>query len=225
MVKSVGNGFLLVGIALAIYSAGIFAHRTLARGALIEAQESIDLRGTSDEVLGGSPLKESAEPGDLEPIPTPDFEAWSAVRRRVFQRLSGQFPTPEAILELPTLSLSVPLLPGVSEKQLSIAAGRIENGKQYGSVGNVAIAAHRDSYFRRLGDLDIGDPIVVTTSSGRFQYRIRARFVVNPKDTFVLDDVPDQALITLVTCYPFYHVGPAPQRFVVQGVLAEAATF
>jgi LPXTG-site transpeptidase (sortase) family protein len=78
-----------------------------------------------------------------------------------------------------------------------------------------AIAGHRDTFFRPLKDIKMNDRIRFTTPEGANEYRVVSTKIVGPKDTFVLENKSDDTL-TLITCYPFYYVGPAPKRFIVE---------
>ena len=104
----------------------------------------------------------------------------------------------------------------------SIAAvGHIEDTAAPGADGNTGIAGHRDGFFRGLKDITTGDAIELDTLNGKQIYRVERTWVVDPEDVSVLDPTPSRAL-TLVTCYPFYYVGPAPQRFIVRAVQVPA---
>jgi sortase A len=83
--------------------------------------------------------------------------------------------------------------------------------------GNSAFAGHRDTFFRALRDLRIGDEIALATGHGTFTYRVHRVRVVKPDDLSVLASGDDVAL-TLITCYPFTYLGTAPKRYVVQAV-------
>jgi sortase A len=99
-----------------------------------------------------------------------------------------------------------------------LAVGHIPGTSVPGESGNVGLAAHRDTFFRRLRDIRPNDEIVVTTPDGIFRYTVETTKVVKPTDVWVLDPTEEPAL-TLVTCYPFTYVGSAPQRFVVRAPL------
>jgi sortase A len=99
-------------------------------------------------------------------------------------------------------------------------AGLVEGTGLPGSNGNVAIAAHRDTYFRALKDLALGDRIELAMLDRTQTYVVTGLSVVEPTDVHVLADTGEPVL-TLVTCYPFYFVGHAPQRFIVRAVAAE----
>jgi sortase A len=86
--------------------------------------------------------------------------------------------------------------------------------------GNVGIAGHRDGYFRVLKDIQFGDEISVRTPSGTQTYIVQQLMIVDPSAVEVLNYTPEPS-ITLVTCYPFYFVGHAPERFIVRAVLQE----
>ena len=91
-----------------------------------------------------------------------------------------------------------------------------------GADGNTGIAGHRDGFFRGLKDIEPDDAIELETVRGREVYRVERTWVVDPEDVSVLDPTPARSL-TLVTCYPFYHVGPAPQRYIVRAARADTA--
>jgi sortase A len=118
-------------------------------------------------------------------------------------------------IDIVRLGLSVVVMEGTSTHTLRRAAGHIEGTALPGERGNVGISAHRDTLFRPLRDIHQDDIITVTTPGGEYRYRVVSTRVVSPENTSVLDsDGTD--ILTLVTCYPFYFVGPAPDRFVVR---------
>jgi len=118
-------------------------------------------------------------------------------------------------LEIPRLDLSVIVSEGTSASVLRRGAGHLTATPPPGNHGNVAIAAHRDRHFRPLKDIAPGDEVLLTTLDGTFRYRVAWTGVVDPTDVYVLDPT-DEPVLTLLTCYPFYFVGHAPQRFVVR---------
>jgi sortase A len=117
-------------------------------------------------------------------------------------------------LEIPQLDLSVMVLQGTEEKTLAAGAGHITESPLPGVSGNIAIAAHRDTFFRNLKDIQINDEIRLSTLNRTYDYRVRATAVVDPEDTQVVSFHGEDEL-TLITCYPFYFVGTAPKRFIV----------
>jgi sortase A len=118
-------------------------------------------------------------------------------------------------IEIPRLSLSVVVVEGTDKPALRRAAGHIAGTGLPGQPGNVGIAAHRDTFFRPLRNIQRNDIVTLTTLRGEYRYRVVSTKVVNPYDVAVLN--PDtNEILTLVTCYPFYFVGPAPDRFIVR---------
>jgi len=149
-----------------------------------------------------------------------DMQLWSPVRVKAYRAALRQ-PTPPtlAILRIPRLELEVPVYDGTTDAVLDLAAGRIEDTALPGTTGNVGIAAHRDGFFRVLKDIKQGDTLVLDTPVATEQYRVEWIRITTPEDVSVIDPTPGAA-VTLVGCYPFYHKGSAPQRFIVRAVPA-----
>jgi len=127
-------------------------------------------------------------------------------------------PAPEtnvSRLEIPRLGLDVMVREGVASRTLRIGAGHVPGTASAGEVGNVVIAAHRDTFFRELRKIRADDTVVLETLQGAYQYSVEWTRVVEPSDREALAASNDP-MLTLVTCYPFYYVGPAPQRFIVR---------
>ena len=149
---------------------------------------------------------------------TPDQSLWSPQRVSAWrQALLEPAPAPLGVLRIPKIRLEVPVLPGTDDRTLDRAVGYIEGTAQPGTDGNLGIAGHRDGFFRGLKDIATGDVIELDTIQGTDVYRVERTWVVNPEDVSVLDPTSARAL-TLVTCYPFYFIGSAPQRFIVRAV-------
>jgi len=149
-----------------------------------------------------------------------DMKLWSPNRVKAYKvALTRETPPTLAILRIPRLKLEVPVYDGTSDAVLDLAAGRIEDTALPGTVGNVGIAAHRDGFFRVLKDLKEGDALVLDTPIATEQYRVEWIRITTPDDVSVIDPPPGPA-VTLVGCFPFYHVGSAPQRFIVRAVPA-----
>jgi len=123
--------------------------------------------------------------------------------------------TPLGEISIPRLSLSAVILHGSDARTLRLGVGHIENTALPGDPGNVAIAGHRDTFFSPLQHVRIGDEVRLDTPAGRVRYRVASLRVVTPDDVSVLKPTRD-ATLTLVTCYPFWVFGHAPDRFIVQ---------
>jgi len=118
-------------------------------------------------------------------------------------------------MEIPRLGISVAIAEGTDAFTLRRAAGHIRGTALPGRSGNVGIAGHRDTLFRPLSNIRKDDVIMLTTLQGEYRYRVVSAKVASPNDIAVL--TPDgNEILTLVTCYPFYLVGPAPDRFIVR---------
>jgi len=113
------------------------------------------------------------------------------------------------------LGVSVIFAEGVDQPTLRRAAGHIPGTAQPGEAGNIAISAHRDTFFRPLRNIREKDVVTLTTVAGTYEYRVVATKVTDPSDVSVLAPSTKE-ILTLITCYPFYFVGSAPKRFIVQ---------
>lgn len=152
-----------------------------------------------------------------------DMSTWSRTRIAQYRAAVHAGGVPEAVLRIPSLNLVVPVFEGTSEENLNRGAGRIEGTAHIGESGNIGIAAHRDGFFRALKDVRAGQSLTLERLDGTDTYRIVATAIVEPSDVSVLAATDRQA-ITLVTCYPFYFVGSAPQRFIVRAEKTPAGT-
>ncbi len=127
---------------------------------------------------------------------------------------------PVAKIVFPKLDREFFVVEGDGEDQLRLGPGHMQGSVMPGAAGNCVIAGHRDTHFRLLKDLRKGDEIVLETQRGQYIYRITKTNVVSPRNTASLKPTPGEPVLHLITCYPFYYVGPAPKRFVVEARLS-----
>ena len=152
---------------------------------------------------------------------SPDFSLWSSKRIQGYQQsLASHFAPGIAVLRIPKIGLEVPVLEGTDDLSLNRALGHISGTAKPGDSGNVGIAGHRDGFFRGLKDVVTGDNIEIMTQRETSTYTIDQIVIVDPSDVAVLAPRSHSSL-TLVTCYPFYFVGSAPQRYIVQASLTK----
>jgi sortase A len=166
---------------------------------------------------------ENPEPSVVTPAPAivlsttapPDYSLWSNKRIAGFRdSLAAQFAPPVAILQIPKLRVDVAVFDGTDELILNRGVGRIIGSARVGQPGNVGIAGHRDGFFRCLKDIAVGDVVMLRSPSANTEYFVDEIEIVTPDDVRVLEPRAAPS-ITLVTCYPFYYSGDAPQRFIV----------
>jgi sortase A len=151
--------------------------------------------------------------------PLPDQSLWAPSRIEAWQQSQVAAPANVmAVLEVPEVGLKVPVYAGASDLNMDRGAGHIKGTTRPDGEGNIGIAGHRDGYFRALKDVEVGDSLTLLTSSGLQRYLIDEILIVDPLDVEVLD-ASDVTSVTLVTCYPFYFVGHAPQRYIVKARL------
>jgi len=153
-----------------------------------------------------------------ERVEPADMSQWSESRRHHYEEsLKRALPPAIGILTIPKVGLKAPLFEGTDDTALDRGVGHIDGTNLPGGAGNVGIAGHRDGFFRGLKDLGVGDVILLKTVADTETYVVAETRIVPPEDMSVLDPTSVPSL-TLVTCYPFYFVGPAPQRYIVRAV-------
>jgi len=151
-----------------------------------------------------------------------DSKAYQAVEKEKFAQAVG-IQQPHVLLEgevigeiqVPRLGLDAMVMQGDSASNLQRAVGHISSSALPGEGGNVALAGHRDTFFRPLREIRTGDEIRFRVARGTFEYRVESIEIVGPRDIKVLEPSPGRDL-TLITCFPFSFVGRAPGRFVVR---------
>jgi sortase A len=173
------------------------------------------------ERFAATATQPAAEPPALTraiAVPAPDRRLWSAERKRAYDAASSTTEVPVGVLRIPSIALAVPIYEGTGESSLDRGAGRIEGTAGLDEQGNIGLAAHRDGFFRSLKGLRLGDELTVQTMRATRVYRVVDLGVTSPGDREVIAPT-SVATVTLVTCYPFYFVGSAPQRYIVRAEL------
>lgn len=126
-------------------------------------------------------------------------------------------------ISIPKLEISIPVFEGTTEAQLEKGVGHYSGSVLPGENNNSVLSGHRDTVFRRLGEVDEGDVIIVETSAGEFTYRVNKIRIVDADDRTVIVPKPEASL-TVTTCYPFTYIGDAPERYVLFGELIGSKT-
>lgn len=220
--KLLGNALMLSG-ALLLASYGGFV-------AWSSGQSAAGISAFEEARAATLPLAAAVEPvGEMTVAArasrwggAPDTSLWSPKRIADYNAaLAAQDEdAPHAVLNIQHLNIRVPVYNGADDFNLNRGVARIIGTGRIGEVGNLGIAGHRDGFFRPLKDIELGDRMTVETYFGTEVYEVSSIEIVDPSELHVLAPT-DTPTVTLVTCYPFYYVGNAPQRFIVK---AEAVT-
>jgi sortase A len=199
-------GVGLVGFCAFAYIAGrAYSHMTVAKFH----------SAVGNQKAGGPPPHAGAMPVD--------YSLWSEKRIHEYEvTLAEHFDEALGLLRISKINLEVPIFDGTDDRILNRGVGRIIGTAHIGQQGNLGIAGHRDGFFRGLKDVNVGDTIELDTSEGSQIYTIDSIKIVSPNDVSVLKSDSTTSL-TLVTCYPFYFIGSAPQRYIVHASLSEAS--
>jgi sortase A len=188
LLKSLERGLLAFGLALGLWCAVI----------LVRAHQTQNM--TPPKVTVTQTVLPGTATSPPAPVPAPAPGTWIAR------------------LEVPSVKLATTVLEGTDDGTLSRGSGHIEDTPFPGRTGNVGIAGHRDTVFRPLRHIHLGDEMKLTTADRVYHYKISKTLIVTPDDVYVLDPA-EQPTLTLVTCYPFDFIGHAPRRFIVQATL------
>jgi sortase A len=188
--------FLWVGVAALAYAGGTAAH-----GGIYQRYQSWKFERARMSAIARNLKQEVAVPQIIK----------AAIVEEAVDLREGDIV---GRLEVSRIGISVIVLQGIEEDTLISGAGHVPGTPLPGAEGNVAIAAHRDTFFRKLQGIRPGDSIQVATVRRTYEYVVDSTEIVDPEDTQVMESRARPEL-TLITCYPFYFVGAAPKRFIV----------
>ncbi len=178
-------------------------------------------RQFEDQVAGAQAVAVGASTGIAKTIAIPETLPQPEAP---FQLLPNppKLPKPDPLLigelDVPRVGLSVMVRDGMDDITLRRAVGHVPSTALPGQVGNFVVIAHRDTFFRPLRQLEKGDTVRIDTARGRFTYTVESIEVVEPEG-ISLTAPPSESIATLITCFPFNYVGPAPRRFVARARL------
>ena len=209
--RAVQNTLLIVGLLLITIFVAAHIHRAvLSRSAVESFNRAKDAPRVGDtRSLWDRPVKL-------------DSSLWSRQRLAAYEEsLAANFAQPLAILRIRQIHLEVPVLVGTDDLTLNRGVGLIAGTSTPGEEGRIGIAGHRDGFFRGLKDIGPGAVIELETLDRIYTYRVDEIVIVKPEDVSVLRPTSKPTL-TLVTCYPFYFMGSAPQRYIVSASLVES---
>ncbi|OXT15038.1 class D sortase [Bacillus sp. OG2] len=197
---------------LLLYSAIIFI---LAGGGLLlfSVKEAAEQSQQTEEALEAAkrtlPIKEAALPSKERPAEKPIIPVFK----------TGDII---GILEIPALKAELPIIEGTDEEELEKGVGHYAGTVFPGQKDQILLSGHRDTVFRKIGELKMGDELVVKMPYGDFTYEIIDSFIVDADDTTVIMPTAPEEILTLSTCYPFYFVGSAPERYILTAKRVEA---
>lgn len=186
------NMLMVVGVVLvAIFLYELFSHEQAQEQALAEAEVRIEVQQQELEVTE-----------DVEPEQINMADIFQAEPEEVF-----------AILEVPKIDKSLPIIEGVEPEELERGVGHIPETAFPGQGEQIVISGHRDTVFRGFHHLEIGDEFIVTMPYDTYTYEIRETEIVPADDTSVIRSMGEEVLV-VTTCYPFFFLGDAPDRYV-----------
>jgi sortase A len=199
-----------------LFVTGLFLLSVWVAGSLgARVMHSLESRRLEEALRSAHATETDGRPQDRVEAGEPGFLANHSRERAAEGQSIG-------LLEIPRLGVSATIAEGTGKLTLLYCIGHVEGTSFPGESGNAGLAGHRDSVFRKLKEVEVGDRIHIVTPDGAFEYRTASTEVVERTDTDVLDPT-EQATLTLVTCYPFHMIGPAPRRFIVRAYLVTSS--
>ena len=156
-----------------------------------------------------------------EPVPQSVSQSKEETKEEEEAELYTEYPSVgETFGELiiPKISSTLPIVEGTDEDELERGVGHYANSVLPGEKDNSVLSGHRDTVFRRLGEVGVGDLLIVKTKAGEFTYKVRQVRIVDADDRTVIVPKP-RATLTVTTCYPFDYIGDAPERYILVGTL------
>ena len=212
------GGLLVLGLLLLVMFAFAHIHRFIMFRTEMAKFEAAQPKSPKGGAAGMETIDGAIHNADLHQARDTEYSLWSIQRTKSYQANLGKPVEPLAVLRIPALHLEVPVLEGTDAVTLNRGVGRIAGTSLPGQRGNIGIAGHRDGFFRKLKDIRTGDAIELVTTSGTEVFVVEQIRITNPADVSALRPRAKHSL-TLVTCYPFYFVGPAPSRYIVEASL------
>jgi len=204
---------------------GLFAISLVLMGLFVAAYVHKQISSRADLKRFEETRTEERAASSDGPFRAPDrvnTTLWSKKRIEDYEHsLTAHFDAPLAVLRIPKVGLEVAVLEGTDDLTLNRGVGHIPGTARPGENGNSGIAGHRDGFFRVLKDVGPGDTIELLAPGNIEIYRVDRIVLVSPSDVSVLQPTTNRSL-TLVTCYPFYFIGSAPQRYIVQASMASS---
>ncbi|KMY43032.1 sortase [Bacillus sp. FJAT-27916] len=154
-----------------------------------------------------------------EEKPEPKEAPKEAEQEELYSEYPGMGETFGELI-IPKISASLPIVEGTDEDELERGVGHYANSVLPGEKDNSVLSGHRDTVFRRLGEVGVGDKLVVKTTAGKFTYKVRQVRIVDADDRTVIVPKP-RATLTVTTCYPFDYIGDAPDRYILVATLID----
>jgi|GEM_PF-496897 len=145
----------------------------------------------------------------------PDQSMWAEKMIGKYEKAKSTAGAPLAMLKIERLNVEAPVYFGTDRLTLDRGIGIVEGTATLDEVGNIGLSGHRDSFFRPLKDIELGDKIEMRTPEGIQDFEVTDISIVDALDVSVLDPT-DTTVLTLITCHPFYYVGYAPDRYIVK---------
>lgn len=175
---------------------------------------------SSNVIVASAAARKKITAANISPVKTDNLSANAVDNKDLYPIYPVEGDNIGSLI-IPTLKRRLPIIEGTGVKELKLGVGHFIQSVLPGEKDNCVISGHRDTVFRQLDKLKIGDSLIVQTSAGEFTYKVDGTRIVHQDDKTVI--VPTKhAVLTMTTCYPFYFIGNAPDRYIVSATLVES---
>ncbi|WP_079528558.1 class D sortase [Halobacillus hunanensis] len=205
MFKKLALLLLLAGLSIIIYAGNsLYQSSLLQSNALEEAQMLVNQN--SNAAASSSSVKGQS-----------DASSPSIQNKSLDQQQTERFPSNQSIgvLKIPALKAVLPIISGADETSLEKGVGHVSSTSLPGHNDQIVLSGHRDTVFRRFGQLEAGDDFIIKIADGTYTYQMSHSKIVNAEDRTVIHSTYPEEILVLTTCYPFSFIGNAPKRYII----------
>ncbi|WP_257391500.1 class D sortase [Cytobacillus gottheilii] len=204
----IGSVLLLVSASILVIMGGGLLYKGFSAIAETESQTEESLEEAYQNITKNTGKEPSYEADQISPK-IPSFQIGESI----------------GILQLPSIDGELPIIEGTDEDELEKGVGHFSSTVLPGQGDQILLSGHRDTVFRRLGDVQIGDLVHVVMPYGKYTYKMNKSYIVDADDTTVIRSTAPEELLTISTCYPFSFIGDAPDRYILEAELIEVNQF
>ncbi|WP_449537887.1 class D sortase [Ferdinandcohnia sp. Marseille-Q9671] len=146
-------------------------------------------------------------------------EAKKVIEEPVLEKSRERF-VPEqgdivGLLSIPKIQADLAIVEGTDPNELRKGVGHYKGSYYPDEDGQIVLSGHRDTVFKRVGELEVGDEMIVEVPYGEYSYQITHTEIVDADDMTIITLQNEKEELIVTTCYPFGYMGDAPYRYII----------